>query len=108
MSTDRWMNKEAVVLIHNGICILSHKKNTFESGNEADEPRSYYTEWSKSEKDKYCILMHIYMESRKMVPMNLFAGQQWRNRNREEIYGCSRVGREEGEGEMYGKSNMET
>ena len=24
------------------------------------------------------------MESRKMVPMNLFAGQEWRNRQREQ------------------------
>ena len=46
------------------------------------------------------------MESRKMVLMNLFAGQQWRNR--EQTYGHSSVGREEGEGEMYGESNMET
>ena len=27
------------------------------------------------------------MESRKMVLKNLFAGQQWRNRHREQIYG---------------------
>ena len=27
------------------------------------------------------------MESRKMVPMNLFAGQQWRNRHREHTNG---------------------
>ena len=29
----------------------------------------------------------INMESRKMVPKNLFAGQQWRSRNREQTYG---------------------
>ena len=45
------------------------------------------------------------MESRKMVPKNLFAGQQWRNRHREQTYGHGERG---GEGEMYGKSNMET
>ena len=45
------------------------------------------------------------METRKMVPMNLFAGQQWRERQREQTYGHVRVG---GEGEMYGESNMET
>ena len=28
--------------------------------NEVDEPRAYCTEWSKKEKDKYCILMHVY------------------------------------------------
>ena len=45
------------------------------------------------------------METRKMVLMNLFAGQQWRDRHREETYGHGRVG---GEGAMYGESNMET
>ena len=40
-----------------------------------------------------------------MVLKNLFAGQQWRNRHREQIYGHGERG---GEGEMYGKSNMET
>ena len=44
-------------------------------------------EVSQKEKDKYCILMHIYMESRKMVLKNLFIGQQWRNRRREQTYG---------------------
>ena len=46
------------------------------------------------------------MESRKMVQMNLFAGQQGRNRHREQTYGHK--GLERGEGEMYGDSNMET
>ena len=40
-----------------------------------------------------------------MVLKNLFTGQQWRNRHREETYGH---GEREGEGEMYGKSKMET
>ena len=46
------------------------------------------------------------MESRKMVRMNLFAGQQGRNRHREQNYGHEGV--ERGEGEMYGESNVET
>ena len=45
------------------------------------------------------------MESRKIVLMKLFAGKQWRNKHREEIYGHGERG---GEGEMYGESNMET
>ena len=49
--------------------------------------------------------MHIYMESRKTVPKNLFAGQQWRNRHGEQTYGHGQRG---GEGELYGESNMET
>ena len=40
-----------------------------------------------------------------MVPMRLFAGQQWGNRLREQTYGHRGRG---GEGEMYGQSNMET
>ena len=38
-----------------------------------------------------------------MILKNLFTEQQWRNRQRE--YGHEERG---GEGEMYGKSNMET
>ena len=44
------------------------------------------------------------MESRRMVLKNLFTGQQWRSRHREQIYGHGERG---GEGEMYGKSNTE-
>ena len=40
-----------------------------------------------------------------MVLKNVFAGQQWRNRHREQTYGHGERG---GEGEMYGESNMET
>ena len=40
-----------------------------------------------------------------MVLSNLFAGQQWRHRHREQIYGHRERG---GEGEMYIESNMET
>ena len=46
------------------------------------------------------------MESRKMERMNLLAGQQGRNRHREQNYGHEGV--ERGEGEMYGESNVET
>ena len=37
--------------------------------------------------------------------MNLFSGQQWRKRHREQTYGHG--GGEKGEGEMYGESNIE-
>ena len=58
MSTDRWMDKEAMVYIHDGI-LLSHKKeHIWVSSDEVDEPRTYYTEvsqnlfWSKSERER--------------------------------------------------------
>ena len=63
------------------------------------------SEVSPTEKDKYCILIHIY-GIRKMVLMNLFAGQQRRSRHREQTYGHR--GGEEREGKMCGETNMET
>ena len=45
------------------------------------------------------------MESRKMVLMNLLAGQQRRCRHREHTYGRGQG--EEGKGEMNGESSME-
>ena len=40
-----------------------------------------------------------------MVPRNLSAGQQWRNRHREQTYGHRERG---GKDETYGESYMET
>ena len=52
MSIDRWMDKEVVVQEHNGI-LLSHKKeHIWVSSDEVDEPRAYYTEWSKSARER--------------------------------------------------------
>ena len=52
MSINIWMDKEAVVYIHNGV-LLSHKKeHMWVSFNEVDEPRAYYTEWSMSERER--------------------------------------------------------
>ena len=51
MSIDRWMDKEAVVPIYNGI-LLSHKKERiWVSSDKVDETRTYYTEWSESERE---------------------------------------------------------
>ena len=41
-----------------------------------------------------------------MKSMELFSGQQWRHRHREQTYGHGEG--EEREGEMYGKSDLET
>ena len=52
MFIDSWTDKEAVVHIYTGI-LLSHKKeHIWVSSNEVVEPRAYYTEWSKSEREK--------------------------------------------------------
>ena len=125
MSINRWMDKEVVICIHNGI-LLSHKKECiWISSNEVDEPRAYYTEGSKSERERLISYTNIYMESRKIAPKNLFVQQQiswshkesemterlnwtelnWIERHREQTYGHGERG---GEGKMYGESKMET
>ena len=47
----------------------------------------------------------MYIESGKMILLNLFTGQQWRHRHREQACGHTSG---EGEGGMNGKSSMET
>ena len=60
------------------------KRNTFESDLMRWmklEP-IIQSEVSQKEKYKYHILTHIYMESEEITLINLFSGQQWRNRQR--------------------------
>ena len=48
----KWVGREAVVHIYNGI-LLSHKKEwIWVSSSEVDETRACYTEWNKSEVEK--------------------------------------------------------
>ena len=56
------MGKEAMIYVFNGI-LFSHKKEyIWLSSNEMDEPRAYYTEWNKSEREKQIshMILHIY------------------------------------------------
>ena len=59
VSIDRWMDKEDVVYMYNGI-LLSHKKE-WNNGicSNMDGPRDYHTKWSKSERDKYHMISLI-------------------------------------------------
>ena len=62
-SIDRWVGKEVVVHTYGGI-LLSHKKECIRaSSNEVDEPRAYYTEWSKSEREKQTPYINTYMRN---------------------------------------------
>ena len=47
MSISRWMDKKAVVHIHNGVLLSHQKEHIWISSNEVDETGAYYTEWSK-------------------------------------------------------------
>ena len=42
--------------------------------SDADRPRICHTERSKSEREKQILYIHVYMESRKVVLMNVFLG----------------------------------
>ena len=71
------------------------KKNTFESVLMRWmklEP-IIQSEVSQKEKHQYSILMHIYMEFRKMVRITLYARQQKRHRCIEQSYGLCGRGR---------------
>ena len=59
MPIDRWMDKEDVVCICNGIFLNHNKEQTWVICSEVDEPTACYTEWSKSEKEKY-IKAHMW------------------------------------------------
>ena len=59
MPIDRSMDKEVVVHIHNEI-LLSHKRNTFESVLMRWMNLETIIQTEVSQKDKYCILTHIY------------------------------------------------
>ena len=79
MSIGRWMDKEVVAHIHNGILLSYKKEGIWLSANEVDEPGASYTERSQSERERQIlILMHIYMEFRKTVATILHAGKQRR------------------------------
>ena len=52
MPIDRWMDEEVVVHIHDGILLSHRKEHLWFSSNEVDEPRTYYIEWSKSERER--------------------------------------------------------
>ena len=46
-SISRWMGKEVVVLIYNGIFRRYKKDRFWVSSNEVDESRAYHRQWSK-------------------------------------------------------------
>ena len=52
MPFNRWMDKEAVVIYTMVYCLVIKKEHIWVSSNKMDEPRTYYTEWTKLEREK--------------------------------------------------------
>ena len=80
MSIKRGMDKE-VLYIHNGK-LLSHKRNAFESVLMRQMNLEPIIQ-SKSEKNKYCILAHIYGIQKDGTDESI-CRQQWRCRHKEQ------------------------
>ena len=105
MSINRWTEKEAVVHIQNAL-LLSHKKeHIWVSSNEVDEPRAYYTEQSKSEREKQISYTNIWNLER-WYWWNYLQGSSGdtdtENRLMDTEWGKG------GQAGIYGESNMET
>ena len=93
---DRWMDKEDVVHIYNGI-LLNHKKewNSAICSN-MDGPRDYHTKWSKSERERR-ILYHIpYMWNIKCDANELTYEREKTHWCRKQTCGCQGGGMGEG------------
>ena len=89
MSMDRWMDKEDVVHIYNGI-LLSHEKEwTNAICSNMYGPGDYHTKWSKSDRERQISHDISYMQNLKnrMIQMNLFTKQKQTHRLREWTYG---------------------
>ena len=76
---NRWMDKEDVVHIYNGI-LLSHKKErNWVICGDVDGPRVCHTEWSKSEREKQILYINAYMWN--LEKWCRWTGLQGRNRD---------------------------
>ena len=105
MSISRWMDKKAVVHIHNGV-LLSHKKEfIWISSDEMDETGADYTEWSKPERKTPIQYTNTYI-------WNLGRWQWWpcmQDRERDtDVYNGLLDSEGEGEGGMIWENDILT
>ena len=80
------MDKEVVVHIYNGI-LLSIKRNKIESFVETWVDLETVIQSEVRKRKPNIVYERMYVEPRKMVQMNQFAGQKLRHRCREQTYG---------------------
>ena len=101
----RWMDKEVVVHTHNGILLSHRKEPIWVSSNEVDEPRTYYTERSESERERYISHSNAHMWNLEKWDWIIYLQGSNGETHREQTYGHTE---RRGEGETYEKNNMET
>ena len=100
------MNKDAVVYIHNGILLSYKKEHIWVSYDEVDEPRTYYTEWIESERERWISYYNAYIWNLEKWNWRIYLQVSNGETNIENRF--MDIGERVGEGEMYGKSNIET
>ena len=61
MSISKWMDKEVLIHIHNGILLSYKKEYIWVSSNEVDETGAYYTKWNKSERERQILYINAYI-----------------------------------------------
>ena len=93
MSISKWMDKKAVVHIHNGVLLNLLKEFIWISSDEMDDTGADYTEWSKAERKTPIQHTNTHIEFRKMVMITLYERQQKRHRCIEQSFGLCGRGR---------------
>ena len=63
MPIDRWMDKEDVVHIYNGILLSHINEWNWVICRDVDGPRDCHTKWNKSEREKQISYINAYMQN---------------------------------------------
>ena len=71
MSINRGRDEEDVAHIYNGILLSHEQEQHWVICRDVNGPRDYHTKSVRGKKNTVC--QSIYMESRKMIQINLFA-----------------------------------
>ena len=107
MPINRRMDREVLVHIHTGL-LLSHQRSTFESVlmRWMNLESIIQSEVSQKQKDKYHILMDIYRIQKNATEEFIYRAAVEKQTQRIDLWTWGEGRRLEGE--MYGKSDMET
>ena len=75
-STDEWIKKMWYIYTMEYYSSIKKEWNNAICSN-LDEPRDYHTKWNKSDRERQISYdYHLYVESKKMIQMNLFTKQK--------------------------------
>ena len=76
MSITRWMDKEDMVHMYNGILLSRKKDQNGVMCRDEGAPSVCHTEWSKSEREKQILHINAYVWNLEKWYVNLFARQR--------------------------------